>query len=168
MKFIAVRKGFFTGTNRLLIKFALLIMYLAVLSYGLFFAEGFGRDAAHVSYNIEPFCEIKRYIIYADKLGWEIVALNLLGNIFVFLPFGFLVPSLWPSDDKRHPIALLLLTMLFSVMVELLQFVTGVGAADVDDVILNTIGGCLGYQIYAAWRHIRYGEMNVTKMEVER
>ncbi len=168
MKLIAQNKGLFTGTNRLLIKYALLIMYLAVLSYGLFFAEGFGRTAEHVSYNIEPFREIRRYIVYADKLGWEIVALNLLGNILVFLPFGFLVPSMWPSSDKKHPIALFLLTVLFSSMVELLQYVTGVGTADVDDVILNTIGGCLGYQVYAAWRHIRYGSMNVVKVEVER
>lgn len=151
-----------------MLKYALLITYLAVLSYGLFFAEGFGRTMGHGSYNIEPFREIRRYIVYSDRLGWEIVALNLLGNVFVFLPFGFLVPSMWPSHDKKHPVALFFLTLLFSVMVEILQFVTGVGAADVDDVILNTIGGCLGYQIYAAWRHIRYGEMNVRKVEVAR
>lgn len=150
-----------TGSNRLIAKFALLIIYLAVLSYGLFFAERFGRTMAHGSYNMEPFREIGRYLRYADQLGWQIVAVNLLGNIIVFLPFGFLIPSLLPANDKKHPLAIAGLSLLFSAAVEVLQYLTAVGAADVDDVMLNTVGGFLGYLCYVGWRLLRYGRVNL-------
>lgn len=151
----------FRESNRLIAKFALLIIYLATLSYGLFFAESFGRTIEHGSFNIEPFHEIKRYIRYADVLGSQVVVLNLLGNVMVFLPFGFLVASLFPANDKKHPLAITGLSMLFSAVVELLQYLTSVGAADVDDVILNTIGGFIGYLLYAGWRIWWYGSVNL-------
>ncbi|MBR1633749.1 MAG: VanZ family protein [Lachnospiraceae bacterium] len=164
-KKIRSHRAILTGSNRLIAKFALLIIYLALLSYGLFFAESFGRTIEHGSYNIQPFREIGRYIEYADMFSWQIVAVNLLGNILVFLPFGFLIPSLLPANDKKHPLAITGLSLLFSAVVEVLQYLTAVGAADVDDVILNTIGGFLGYLCYVSWRILRYGKVNFTKEE---
>ena len=147
---------------RMMAKYALLMVYLAVLSYMLFFAERFGRTHEHVfAYNVVPFHEIGRYIRHAETIGWQLVVVNLLGNVAAFLPFGFLMPSLWPENDKKHPIGVTLLSMLFSVVVEILQFVTRVGTADVDDVILNTLGGFLGYVLYVLWRKIRYGRINM-------
>lgn len=43
--------------------------------------------------------------------------------------------------------SVLLLGMALSVAIESLQYIFEVGVADVDDVILNTIGACLGYFI---------------------
>ena len=154
------RAGLLSKTNRLIAKFALLIIYLAVLSYGLFFAESLGRSVEHGSYNIIPFHEIRRYIHYADALGWETVAVNLLGNVAAFLPFGFLITSFFPENDKAHPVSVAGLSLLFSVTIELLQHFTSVGAADIDDVILNTAGGFLGYLLYIAWRFAAYGSVN--------
>lgn len=162
---IRSHQNLLTGSTRMIAKIALLIIYLASLSYGLFFAERFGRTMEHGSYNIVPFHEISRYLRYADQLGWEIVAVNLLGNIILFLPFGFLVPSLLPRNDKKHPLAITGLGLLFSAAVEVLQYLTAVGTADVDDVILNTIGGFLGYLCYVEWRMLRYGRMNLPEGE---
>ncbi len=135
-------------STRLIIKLGILIVYLVILSYGLFFADSFGRSLEHGSYNLEPMREIKRTFKYADSLGWEFVALNLIGNILVFMPFGFITVSFLPEGDKRHPLWITGLCMLFSFLVEVLQYMTGVGTADIDDVILNTIGGFLGYMFY--------------------
>ncbi len=133
----------------LLIKNAVFAAYLAFLSYGLFFADGMGRTERQIkSYNLVPFTEIKRYISYADTIGLPIVFFNLLGNVLAFVPFGFLLPAMWPKGEKHHPIAAILVTLSFSVVVEILQFATKSGIADIDDVILNTAGGFLGYILY--------------------
>ena len=46
-------------------------------------------------------------------------------------------------------------TALFSLCVEIMQLVTRSGVCDIDDVILNTLGGCLGYLIFYICDRIR-------------
>lgn len=68
---------------------------------------------------------------------------NFLGNIVAFLPIG-MIPRLartrWSSI--WHAAAF---SLSFSAMIEVVQFITGRRVADVDDLILNTLGGVLGY-----------------------
>ncbi|MBQ7678091.1 MAG: VanZ family protein, partial [Lachnospiraceae bacterium] len=97
-----------------------------------------------------PFTEIRRYMSRVDVIGSARVLINLAGNIVVFIPFGFLLPAMWPKGEKHHPIAAVLVTITFSTVVELLQYLTRSGIADVDDVILNSIGGFVGYLLYRA------------------
>lgn len=127
-----------------LIVFAL---YLAVLLYFLFFAEGF-REAVSTTYryNFIPFHEIKRYLHYAKRIGYAMVFLNLAGNILAFLPMGYFVPKL--SRRNIGFWSMSLYVMEASMTVEVLQLLTRVGCCDVDDVILNTLGGMLGYGCY--------------------
>ena len=42
----------------------------------------------------------------------------------------------------------MLLGFSFSLLVECTQLVTRVGTFDVDDLMLNTLGGCLGYALH--------------------
>ena len=111
--------------------------YLLLLSYFLFFAEIMGR------YNLVPFLEIKRFIIYRKKLGMTAVVVNLLGNVAAFLPFGFFLPFL--SQKNRSFAYVTLISFEFSLLIECIQLVSKVGSFDVDDMILNTLGGSLGY-----------------------
>lgn len=148
-------------TNRMLIKFALMMIYLSIVSYSLFFAEQLGRTADHWhTINLVPFKEINRYVSNVDTLGIGIVLINILGNVVLFLPFGFLIPSMWPVKDKRHPLGLIALSFVFSAAIEVLQYATSVGSADIDDCILNTAGGFLGYMFYMLWRRLRYGSQS--------
>ena len=59
-----------------------------------FFADMLDRVGIERSYhyNVIPFREIRRFIVYADLLGPVAVISNLFGNIAIFMPFGFLVP----------------------------------------------------------------------------
>lgn len=67
--------------------------------------------------------------------------INVLGNLLLFAPIGFLIPLLWPP---KHPLRTgTFYTMLVSVLIELLQLFSW-RSTDVDDVILNTLGGWLG------------------------
>ena len=71
------------------------VLYLLVLAYLLFFAEGMGRTiSTGYRYNLEPFCEIKRFLYHVDILGWKTVFLNVAGNVIAFMPFGFFLPRI--------------------------------------------------------------------------
>lgn len=93
--------------------------------------------------NFVPLKTIKMYIRYADRLNsFE----NIVGNIVIFMPFGFLVPFTW---KKNHGVGMIFaLGFIFSMGVELTQLISGFGAFDVDDLILNTLGAILGYFVY--------------------
>lgn len=130
-------------------------VYIILLIYFLFFAESTGRtfEARTYHYNLVLFKEINRFITYRHSLGLMAVALNLLGNIAAFIPFGMFLPILYRRC--RSFLYMTLLTLEFSLFVELLQLVTKVGSFDVDDLLLNTIGGMLGYLTYKVLDMIR-------------
>lgn len=127
----------------------LFALYIAGLVYFLFFAEMLDRTGIERSYryNLIPFREIRRFIVYANLLGPMAVISNLFGNIVIFMPFGFLVPIL--GRKKRNFWFTSLLSFALSLAVECIQLVTRTGCFDVDDIFLNTIGGMLGYLVYA-------------------
>lgn len=99
-------------------------------------------------YNLILFHEIKRFWNMRTAYGWSITLVNLLGNIVCFMPFGFLLPTISENRSYNNIILVGILTMLFSLAVETMQLVAKVGAFDVDDILLNTIGGILGYVFF--------------------
>ena len=71
---------------------------------------------------------------------------NTFGNILLFIPLGILLPLL----SKRMSLRRLLITaFLFSLMIETTQFISSYFGvyryADIDDIILNTSGACIGF-----------------------
>ena len=123
-------------------------VYVVLMIYFLFFAESMGRATAtqEYHYNLQPFKEISRYLSYYQVIGIYTVCLNLLGNIAAFLPFGLFFPLL--SRKNRSFWKVSFLSFEISLLVEVIQLVTRVGSCDVDDVILNTSGGMLGYACF--------------------
>ena len=126
--------------------------------YFLFFSEEMGRTYSEreYHYNLIPFHEIKRFIHYYEVLGIEAVLLNLVGNVAAFMPFGFFLPVF--SGRCRTILNTVLYSFELSVLVEVIQLITKVGSFDVDDIILNTLGGALGYVVYKIvriWWHRR-------------
>lgn len=125
----------------------LFLLYMAGLVYFLFLSEGFGHGGAgEYDINIYPFREIWRYIRYGNVLGTRAVLTNLVGNVIGFLPFGALVPLMFRGARKLWRTALL--SFEISALVEVTQLIFHVGCFDVDDMILNTLGGVLGYLMF--------------------
>lgn len=124
------------------------IVYMIVLVYFLLLSDGFGRSEgySHYRYNLVPFQEIVRFIKYRAYINFSSVVINLLGNVVAFMPFGALIR--WVVDRKMRWFQATGYTFLFSLCVELLQLVAKVGVFDVDDLILNTLGGLIGFWIY--------------------
>lgn len=131
------------------------ICYLIGLTYFLFFAEAYGRSIQDRSYayNFIPLKEIKRFWYYREVIGAMPVFINLAGNVFAFVPFGAILPVL--KKNARGFFRIGLFTLEFSLLVETIQLVTKVGTFDVDDLLLNTIGGILGYAIFKICNYIR-------------
>jgi glycopeptide antibiotics resistance protein len=80
---------------------------------------------------------------------------NTLGNVALFLPFGILLPLL--SSRLRSLKRVMLVALGLSVSIEatqfVLRFVGNPRAVDIDDVLLNTLGACLGFAVYRLFRN---------------
>lgn len=136
-----------------------------MLSYFLFFAEIMGRTnlTGSYHYNLIPFLEIRRFIVYRKKLGMLAVLVNLLGNVAAFLPFGFFLPAL--SEKNRSFFYVTLMSFEFSLLIECIQLFSKVGSFDVDDMILNTLGGSIGFLCFLAARKLIEKNEKETKKE---
>lgn len=126
----------------------LFYLYIIMLSYFLFFSERYGRGyaGADYRYNLHLFQEIKRFILYWEQVGIESFIVNIVGNVLAFAPFGYLLPLL--QKKYRSFFKIMLLSFLFSLAIETTQLVLKVGIFDVDDLLLNTLGGILGYVVF--------------------
>ena len=131
----------------------ILILYGCVVIYFVLFSDRLGRVDGYSTYryNLLPFEEIRRFIIYRNYVSIEAFLLNLFGNLLVFFLIG-LVP-IWRLE-KTGCIRIIIYTFLFSLCIETLQLVTKVGVFDVDDLMMNTFGGLLGWISYCIIRFI--------------
>jgi glycopeptide antibiotics resistance protein len=75
--------------------------------------------------------------------GGRAFVVNFLGNIVAFLPMGLLPPHIVRRRTTMWRIALF--SLAISLAIETGQFFSGRRVPDVDDLILNTVGGVLGY-----------------------
>ena len=142
-------------TKRQKMGWVLFLLYLALLSYLMFFSEDFGRTNPNrgYAYNLAPFKEIMRFITYYETLGMKAVVVNLAGNVIAFMPFGFFM--LVVSRRSRGPVRIIFLGFGFSLMLETIQLGFKVGSFDVDDLILNTLGAAIGFFCYRRVQRFR-------------
>jgi len=131
----------------------ILCLYIAVLSKFILFKYislteiihhfDFTYDEYHWrDNNFVPFKTIYFYLYLAD-INLTIRIENLVGNVIGFAPLGFILPLLSKKFQKLHTVTLAALGL--SLVFEILQLVFEFGSFDVDDLILNTFGGVLGY-----------------------
>lgn len=85
----------------------------------------------------------------------EIVHLleNAVGNLILLIPLGILLPLISPKMNSGKKV--ILASLIFSFSIELTQFISKYfgmyRTADVDDIILNTLGGLLGFMLLHWW-----------------
>lgn len=126
----------------------LLIMYITLaLSVTLFpipFQEMYESGYTH---NFIPF----KSIISSIDAGIRPFISSVLGNIVLTMPFGFLMTILAKNKSFKM---MIIYIVCFSLAIEALQFCIGLVVGywyrnvDIDDLILNTIGGIIGWGIY--------------------
>ncbi len=123
------------------------VLYIVCAVHFLFFSDLMDRTMVsdEYRYNLIPFLEIRRFLTNVNLVGKKSLLINVAGNVVCFMPFGYLLPTITKNKIVKNVFGVVLLTFLFSLSVETIQLVTKVGAFDVDDLILNTVGGLLGY-----------------------
>lgn len=130
------------------------VLYIIFIVYFLLFSDWYGRtgEMQEYHYNLELFKEIRRFWNYRHQVGLFAMFTNLFGNVVIFIPFGFFMPM---ASRYRSFFSTLFYSFGLSLCVETFQLVTKVGSFDVDDLLLNTIGGVAGYVIFVICAAIR-------------
>lgn len=137
----------------------LFVLYVLFVFWFLIFSDWYGRTGKleEYHYNLVLLREIKRFWNYREQLGLFTVFMNLAGNVLIFVPFGFF-RSL--ATEKTNVLGIAWHSVWLSFMVEVFQYISKMGSFDVDDLLLNTVGGILGYMLFAICRGMRrsYGK----------
>lgn len=91
-------------------------------------------------------------IIRMDEINWNPFSsdgvLTYLLNVIMFMPLGFLLPLLW--KNKRQIAKIFGTSLLFSFLIEFCQLFN-FRTTDIDDLMMNTLGGVLGFWIWKIW-----------------
>ena len=117
----------------------LLLLCFIIYVLCLFQVVTFQDTVSWSSNNFVPFKEIFRY-----SFGSRLFVKNILGNVLLFLPFGFFVSYYLKSQNGFLPFVL---TLIASCSIETVQMLIG-RVFDIDDILLNLVGGMLGFLIY--------------------
>lgn len=139
----------------------LLAIYAAIMLYLLFFQRALNGAFPVVSdyaaafggkFQLVPFRTILEYFgdvsgNAEDDKAFLAAFINLAGNVILFIPLGFFLPAL--SEKLRRFYKTVIAVVLIMLCVELIQAFTLLGSCDIDDLILNAAGGCIGYLIYS-------------------
>ncbi len=96
--------------------------------------------------NLVPFRTVSGFFRH---LSPDAFLVNIVGNIVMFMPWGFGLMLLWKRKQKVLSVAAHSLAL--PVFIETCQLFIG-RSVDVDDLILNFVGGCLGAALYFAAR----------------
>ncbi len=112
----------------------LFLIYISSLFYILTF-----QDDNYGLSNFTPFKEIFRYEVFSRPF-----IKNVFGNIMLYMPFGLFVTAYL---NKRKIVPTFILTVITSCSVEIIQSMIG-RVFDIDDIILNVVGGILGAIIF--------------------
>ena len=104
------------------------------------------QDVESYGNNFTPFKEMFRY-----TLGSNLFIKNVIGNMVMFMPYGFFTGYFLKINKVS---VVLLLSMLVSTSIEIIQGYIG-RVFDIDDIILNVIGSIIGFLIYKLFNKIK-------------
>lgn len=151
--------------------FCIFLLYLVLLFKVILFKyHGFGIildvlrhvNLSNLSFRItnSNFIPMKTIFYYlGGNQSVGVAKNNLLGNIIAFGPLGFLLPIAIREMNKLKKI--FVFSAAFSLILEVIQLITGLGQFDVDDIILNVLGSILGFIIYKILKGLFYKNISV-------
>ncbi len=91
-----------------------------------------------------PKADLRLFWSYREMLtgdpNWKKDVVQNFQNIVFFIPFGLLIPM-------KNWRTVLITAVVFSVLIEIVQYIGGNGLAELDDVFCNTLGAMIGFWI---------------------
>lgn len=124
----------------------MLLLFFSIYVMCLFYVVTF-QDVSWSTSNYTPFTEMLRY-----DFGSKLFIKNVVGNMVMFLPYGFFIGYFLKI---KNVLIMFLLTLLASLSIETTQLLIG-RVFDIDDIILNVLGGIVGYYLYRILDSIKY------------
>lgn len=134
----------------------LFLLYAAAMLWLLFGrSSGWNQELSYEqmlagNINLKPFYTIKNYmnivLHYPNAEIFPHCVINLVGNVVLFVPAGWLLPRIFRPMRKFFPFLLSCLCAI--ALVEVIQLLTLLGSLDVDDIILNLIGMVTGFVLW--------------------
>ena len=124
--------------------YCLVLLYILILDKAFAgYHQNLRNILAHI--NLIPFGTVVTYVIRLanGSINPDTVIKNLAGNLILFAPMGAFLPFAFDKMKKLWRVVLVLLIMILTV--ELIQIVLLIGSFDVDDLMLNMLGGLIGY-----------------------
>ena len=126
----------------------LFFSYVALMIWLLFGQRSLGASGAE-NLNVVPFTTLKLYWnLLKNSTNDALVRhafINLVGNVVMFIPLGYFLPGV--CRRTRNFFAMVLYTAVVIILIETLQYITGLGSCDIDDLILNVPGVMTGWCI---------------------
>jgi len=113
------------------------MLYIAVVLRLTVFRFGVSFEQRQI--NLIPFVDLAE--VFTGAVLWAFLRL-FLGNIGWFVPFGFLLPVLMKNPSF---LKIVLSGFVFSFGIEVAQYFSRQGVAELDDLLLNTLGVMIGY-----------------------
>jgi glycopeptide antibiotics resistance protein len=113
----------------------LFMLYILILFYVVTYQDPISDTIS--SYNLVPFKEMFRY-----DFGTILFYKNIVGNLLIFVPFGLFISYYLKT---KHVSLIIILSLILSVTIEFAQRLIIGRVFDVDDIILNVVGGIIGY-----------------------
>lgn len=134
------RVGFLRQFISLLLGFSIfLILYMTI------FIGGIDFNSNYHLINVVPF----KFMMETYDMGYRAMISQVISNMVMFIPIGLLLPIVFKKCREFKFTALYV--FLFTFSIELIQYFIG-RSCDVDDIIMNFLGGVVGYGIYIVFR----------------
>lgn len=117
--------------RKLLYFYSVVIVYMTLLN----------RKAANRRFLLTPLWSYRRFF------EGEYFRNMIINNILLFIPLGTILSRLKPNLSTARTL------VLISAGIELLQYLSGRGFFETDDIISNSLGGLIGLTVGLLWMY---------------
>lgn len=134
----------------------LFLVYMGLMLWLLFGrSRGWNQELSYAqllaqNINLKPFYTIRNYLNivlhYPNAEIFPHCVVNLVGNVVMFIPAGWLLPRIFRT--MRNFLLFFLICLCAILLVEVTQLMTLLGSFDVDDIILNLSGMVIGFILW--------------------
>lgn len=131
----------------------IMLAIFSVYIFAVFYFTGAGTIFNLQSYGIRLGSDQINYLPFSR----DIDVVGYLLNVILFVPFGILVPFIWPNGSKYTVLS----GLSFSFLIEISQLFN-IRQTDIDDLILNTFGTLIGYLLFRTFSN----RIKITKSPV--
>ena len=128
--------------------YCLLLIWLILFKLS-FSLEDIKMLMGNRSVNFMPFHYDQFVSIHSREVLW---------NFIVFVPFGIYLKMLDVTNKKS-----ILCGLVISLIFEIIQFIFGMGASDITDLLTNTLGTVVGVYFYVLLMKIFKNKLKVNK-----